>query len=110
MKYLIILGVIAIIFYLLLYWRLRHYFPVVRRIFGLTRDLYRMTKPEEGAEPVRRTRSAGGEKLVRCASCGTWVPAGRAISLKSSSATYCSTDCLEQRTAVPRQKRRTGER
>lgn len=108
MKYLIILGVIAIIFYLLLYLRLRRYFPVVRRVFGITRDLYKMTKPEEGAEPLRRTGSVVNEKLVRCAACGTWIPTGRAIVLRSS--TYCSTDCLENSTAQPRRERRTGER
>ncbi len=104
MKYLIILGVIAVIFYLLLFWRLRRYFPLARRIFGITRDIYRMTKPEEGSQPLRRTGSAGSEKLVRCAACGTWIPTGRAISLRSS--TYCSTDCLENRTAAPQRERR----
>lgn len=94
MKYLIVLGVIAIIFYLLLYWRFRHYIPVARRLFGLTRDIYRMTKGNAGrAVPRARSKSAEGERLVRCASCGTWIPSGRAVRLRGT--TYCSTDCLE---------------
>ena len=86
MKYLLILGLIALVFYFLLYWRMRRYFPVVRRIFGITRDLYRMQRGgQDPAAPVgRRAPSRAGEKLVRCAACGTWVPAGRAVILRAS--------------------------
>ncbi len=107
LKYLIALGVIAIIFYLLLYWRFRHYIPVVRRIFGLTRDIYRMTKGN-ASEAVLQARSKNreGEMLVRCASCGTWIPAGRAVRLRG--ATYCSTECLEG-TTQQRTERRSAK-
>lgn len=33
-------------------------------------------------------------KLVNCAKCGTWVPEGRAISLRGR-IYYCSSKCLE---------------
>ena len=107
MKYLVVLGIIALIFYLILFWRLRHYLPVARRIFGITRDIYRMTKSNEGAQPVARSTRGEGEKLVRCAACGTWIPAGRAVRLKS--ATYCSTSCLENAASEPRTTRRSAK-
>lgn len=111
MKYLIILGVIAVIFYLLLFWRLRRYFPLARQIFGLTRDLYRLTRNrEEGAQPVaKRSNRSEAEKLVRCASCGTWIPEGRAVRLRLGGAVYCSTNCLERAAEEPRPSRRSAK-
>jgi hypothetical protein len=107
LKYLIVLGIIALIFYLILFWRLRHYLPVARRIFGITRDIYRMTKSKEGARPVERSTRGVGERLVRCAACGTWIPASGVIRLKS--ATYCSTSCLENASVQPRPTRRSAK-
>ncbi len=110
MKYLIILGVIAIIFYLLLFWRLRRYFPLARQIFGITRDLYKLTRNREGPQEVQtRSTKSEGEKLVRCASCGTWIPEARAVRLKLGGAVYCSTQCLERAAAEPRSARRSAE-
>jgi hypothetical protein len=108
LKYLIILGIIALIFYLLLFLRLRRYFPVVRQIFGITRDLYRVTRKTEVAEPAASPKRSDGEMLVRCAACGTWIPAGRAIQLRSKSSVYCSTTCLENAAAQPRSTRRSA--
>ncbi|HEY0321671.1 MAG TPA: hypothetical protein VGC66_11985 [Pyrinomonadaceae bacterium] len=110
LKYLIVLGIIALIFYLLLYWRMRRYFPVVRQIFGITRQLYRMTRRTgDAAAPAASAKSNDGERLVRCASCETWVPAGRAIQLRSkASSVYCSTACLETAAAEPRGRRRSA--
>ena len=96
MKYLIILGVIALAFYILLFWRMRRYFPLVRKIFGLTRDIYRVTRGAEGSQPVSTQKRGEGGKLVRCASCSTWIPSSRALQLRSSASVYCSTACLEK--------------
>lgn len=109
MKYLIILGVIALIFYLLLFWRLRRYFPLARRIFGITRDLYRVTRSKEAPQQVSRSKQSGGEKLVRCSACGTWIPEGRAVQLNAAAAVYCSTSCLEDAAAQPRSARRSAK-
>lgn len=112
MKYLIILGTIALIFYLLLFWRLRRYMPVVRQIFQITRSLYRMTKGAEGA-PAPTAESSGrgvdGERLVRCASCGTWIPSARALQLRSLPSHYCSTACLENAASEPERARRSAK-
>ena len=109
MKYLIVLGAIALIFYLLLFWRLRRYLPVVRQIFGITRSLYRMTKNAKTTEPAVSSKQSDGERLVRCSSCGTWIPAGRAIQLRSKSSVYCSTSCLENAAAQPQSARRSAK-
>jgi hypothetical protein len=109
LKYLIVLGIIALIFYLLLFWRLRRYLPVARQIFGITRQLYRMTRKTEGIEHATSSKQTDGERLVRCAACGTWVPAGRAVQLRAKSSVYCSTACLEQAAAEPQSARRSAK-
>ena len=93
MKYLIITGVLAIIFYAILYWRLRPYIGVLRRILGIVREIRTMDGPRQ--EPARRAGGEAGERLTRCDTCGTWIPAARAIKLRSSNSSYCSHNCLE---------------
>jgi hypothetical protein len=107
-KYLIILGIISLLFYLLLFWRMRRYLPLVRRIFGLTRDIYRMTKNTGEPRTVAPQKRSEGGKLVRCAACGTWIPTERAIQLRAKPAVYCSTACLEKAAAEPRPARRSS--
>jgi nicotinamide riboside transporter PnuC len=110
LKYLLILGIIALIFYALLFWRMRRYFPVVRQIFSITRQLYRLTKGSQQAErPITTTKRGDGERLVRCASCGTWIPADRAVTLRAKASAYCSTSCLENAAAQPRDARRSAK-
>ena len=105
LKYLIITGVVAIIFYALLYWRLRPYIATVRRILGVVRDMRRMSEP-----PATSRREAGeaGQRLVRCDACGIWTPATRAIKLRSSASSYCSRACLETAATGSTQKRAGG--
>jgi hypothetical protein len=112
LKYLVVLGVIALIFYLLLFWRLRRYFPVARQIFSITRQIYRMTKGTGAVETPSAPTSAkrsDGERLVRCAACGTWIPSGRAVQLRAKASTYCSTSCLEDAAAEPRNTCRSAK-
>lgn len=99
MKYALILGLLAFAA-VLIYWRLRPYLKMARHVLGAVRDVRRVSTT--GQEPPGRTVGRGraaGEKLVRCASCGTWLPASRAVTLKAG-ATYCSSACLE-RAAAP---------
>ncbi len=109
MKYLIIAALLASVG-LLIYWRLRPYLNVVRRVFNLFHEARRLTRPDDtAATPAPRSATHANERLTRCASCGTWLPASRALILRSSSATYCSHACLErsvgreQKTKVGRQ-------
>ena len=97
MKYLVALLLFAAVAFLI-YWRLRPYIRAVRRVLGVVREANRM---REGAAPAsdRPQRSgrkaAAGERLLRCANCGAWTPASRAVSLRAG-ATYCSHACLER--------------
>ncbi len=96
MKYLVVLALFAAVAFLV-YWRMRPYIRGVRRLLGVFREVRRMREGAAGAEPARPapTKKAAGEKLLRCASCGTWMPASRAVSLRGG-ATYCSHACLER--------------
>jgi hypothetical protein len=108
LKYFIILGVLAIIFYALLYWRLRPYIATARRIFGIVRDIRRvsMNKPSDNSHHA----SVEGDRLVRCDACGVWIPATRAVKLRSSASSYCSHACLENAAAGSRKPKVGGGR
>lgn len=105
-KILIIGLLFAIVFALLSYWRLRPYINMARRMFGMVRDVRRMSV-NRTTEPLSRSDEASN-RLVRCEACGTWTPQGRAVRLRSS--TYCSHDCLERAaTGGERQKKVGGQ-
>jgi hypothetical protein len=102
LKYLLILLVISILF-ILLYRRLRPYIAAAQQMLGIVRDVRRMNSQQQSAEPLRRA-SASGERLLRCASCDTWVPTARALK-SSSGSSYCSRACLESATETVVRKR-----
>ena len=82
MKYLIIVVLVSIVF-VLVYTRVRPYLKLFQQVMQSFNDV----KPKT---PSRN-------KLVRCDSCGTWIPAERALSTNSGLATYCSTECFGRR-------------
>jgi len=82
MKYLIIGGLVAIIF-VLVYSRIRPYLKLFQDVVNSLN-----AQPGEKKIPSRN-------KLVRCERCGTWIPAERAMNLNSGLATYCSAECLQ---------------
>jgi hypothetical protein len=86
---------------LFVYWRLRPYIATARRVLGFFRDARRITADDAGP-PRPRAASRGGERLVRCASCSTWLPASRALTVRGSRDAYCSHACLERAAAAPR--------
>ena len=100
MKLLIVLAVLGVIF-LLIYLRLRPYIRMARQMLGVAREVGRAAGQTN--VPSTAVRSAG-DRLVRCAACETWVPASRALQLRSTSAAYCSTACLESRAEGDRRK------
>lgn len=93
MKYLLILAVLFTLF-ALVYWRLRPYIAALRRFLGFVRDLRGGVSTGNSSEPLRPAHKTS-DRLVRCASCDTWIPAARAVKLRSSSNYYCSHECLE---------------
>jgi hypothetical protein len=100
LKLLIVLAVLGVIF-LLIYLRLRPYIRMARQMFGFARGMGRAAGQASASSPAAR---GAGDRLVRCAACETWIPASRALQLRSSKAAYCSTDCLEGRAEGGRRK------
>lgn len=109
MKYLILLALLTLVA-LLVYWRLRPYIHIARRAFGAVRDVRRITRQDPSGPAPRRSPASPGERLVRCSSCGTWLPSSRALSARSSSEAYCSTSCLESSARGESRPRAAGDR
>jgi hypothetical protein len=107
-KYLVVLALFAVVA-AYAYWRLRPYIRGARRVFATLREVRRM---QEGARPAdtakkSKPKPVASERLVRCAACGTWTPASRAVRL-GASATYCSHACLERAADSPRAARKSA--
>ena len=95
MKYLLALALFAVAV-TLIYWRLRPYIEAARRLLGVVRGARGLGANEPPAAATGRTRRAA-EKLTRCASCGTWLPSSRALTVgRAARQTYCSHACLER--------------
>jgi hypothetical protein len=119
LKYLFIIALLGFLG-LLIYWRLRPYIRAARRFFGFVREVQRVNSAgmrarggTGGIDNQRQTaatrRGDAPQKLVRCATCGTWLPAARAVSMRSSpNVSYCSHECLERAADAPQQTRRSA--
>lgn len=105
MKYLLILFLL-IIFWTVVLWRLRPYIQMARRVLGMVRDV-RQVSVNQPAEPLRSSDKEG-QRLVRCASCQTWIPTSRAVKLRAQSASYCSHECLERAATEVNSRRAAG--
>ncbi|MDT7687479.1 MAG: hypothetical protein QOJ70_3672 [Acidobacteriota bacterium] len=110
MKYLFVLALFALAAFLV-YWRLRPYIRGVRRFIGVVREVNRVRASNTSAQSdiPRKTerKAAANERLARCAACGTWMPASRAVSLRAG-ATYCSHTCLERSADSPQRARKSA--
>jgi hypothetical protein len=95
-KYLFVLLLFAVVAFII-YWRLRPYIRAARRFLGVVREANRVRTSAAQSDLPRQNRreTAAAEKLARCAACGTWLPASRAVSLRAGT-TYCSHACLER--------------
>ncbi|HEX7332558.1 MAG TPA: hypothetical protein VF290_13730 [Pyrinomonadaceae bacterium] len=90
MKYLIIAALVSIVF-VLVYTRVRPYLKLIQKVvqsLNVVTDINTST--------ATRQKVASRNKLVRCDSCGTWIPAERALSLNSGLATFCSAECMSK--------------
>ncbi|HEX6624467.1 MAG TPA: hypothetical protein VF064_12200 [Pyrinomonadaceae bacterium] len=98
MKYVIVITLFAAVA-LFVYWRLRPYLKMARSVLGFVRDVQRVStgaRPEQATPPAQQQGGGAAQKLVRCSSCGTWLPSTRALALRGSNANYCSQDCVER--------------
>jgi hypothetical protein len=100
MKYLVIAALVSLAF-IFIYSRLRPYLQAIYKVITF------LNGANSSAGQSTTKNPALEHKLIRCVSCGTWIPANRAITLSSGLATYCSQDCLEKRAEV-RDKKKAG--
>ena len=107
MKYLIVAAILGAILFLL-YLRLRPYINAARRILGVFREARAMSAGQATPNAARRKPTEAEERLVRCASCGTWIPASRALTLRSTSSAFCSHACMERSAASGSTARAAG--
>ena len=108
MKYLIvavILGALCTIIYL----RLRPYIKIARRVLGVVREARGMSAGGQSADAgVRQPKTTVDARLVRCDSCGTWIPASRALKLRATSSNFCSHACMERSAGAESAPRAAG--
>jgi hypothetical protein len=107
LKYLFVLALFAIVAFMI-YWRVRPYLRGVRRFLGVVREVNRVRNAARTDLPrdTAARRAAPDEKLTRCAACGTWAAASRAVNL--GGATYCSHACLERAADSPHSRRKSA--
>ncbi len=97
LKYLII-GSLLVLLVVVVYSRLHPYIKMLGKFVGTVRTIANAGSSASGSRPGR----VDG-KLVKCTSCGTWIPAGRAVGVKTN-LTFCSTECLEKSAEGQRHK------
>jgi hypothetical protein len=98
MKYLVIAVLVSIIL-VLIYARVRPYLRLIQKVvqsFNVVTDI--------SSSVAQPQKTPSRNQLVRCDRCGTWIPAERALSLKSGLASFCSTECMEKEPATSKRK------
>ncbi|MFN2494174.1 MAG: hypothetical protein ABR501_14960 [Pyrinomonadaceae bacterium] len=93
MKFLVIAALVSLLL-LLLYSRLYPYFKILKKILNVAKTLGDSGQVSGGA--ARKSTLPVDNQLVRCVSCGTWIPSDRAIGANSRGSIYCSRECLEK--------------
>lgn len=106
MKYLVVALIIGALC-TIIYWRLRPYINLARRVLGAVREARGMNAGGQSPDAMRR-KTTGDERLVRCASCGTWLPASRALTLRATSSNFCSHACIERSAGAESAPRAAG--
>lgn len=94
MKWLIILGLLAILVIFIAV-RFRRHIQTGIYLFKMFRKMRQMNKPETREKQIETPSASGDVKLVRCAKCGSWIPQATAMKL-SKNTFYCSSKCMEK--------------
>ena len=98
MKYLIVAALVSVVF-VIVYSRVRPYLKLMRKVIDTLNSATEATATTTGTQ-----RTPSKNKLVRCDSCGTWIPAELAIHLGSGLASFCSSECLTKNSQGQQQK------
>jgi hypothetical protein len=107
LKYLIVALILGA-FLTIVYLRLRPYLNMARRVIGVVREARSMSAGQDMPGSAVRPGKAHSEPLVRCASCGTWLPASRALTLRAASSSFCSHACMERSAGESSARRAAG--
>ena len=107
MKYLIVALILGA-FFTIVYLRLRPYLSFARRVLGVVREARGVSAGQGMPDGTMKPKQATGERLVRCASCGTWLPASRALTLRATSSSFCSHACMERSAGETGTRRAAG--
>jgi hypothetical protein len=99
MKYLIIAALVSIIF-VLVYARVRPYLKLIQKVV----QSFNVVTEINTSAAATQQKTPSKNKLVRCDSCATWIPAERAMSLNSGLATFCSAECMANRSSSTERK------
>jgi ribosomal protein S14 len=91
LKYLVI-AALAVLVFIVVYSRLRPYLQLIRKVVSFLNNSAATTT----GVSQKPSNPKSERQLVRCESCGTWVPTERALKLSSGLTTYCSRECLEK--------------
>jgi len=89
LKFLVIAALFALLL-LLVYSRVYPYLNLMKKILGAMGSA--APNPNEG----RTAGALDDRKLLRCVSCGTWVPAERALGKGTGGSVFCSRECREK--------------
>ena len=100
MKILVIVALFSLLL-LLLYSRIYPYLLILKKIFGVAKTI--TDSPANAGTSGSKTAKSDG-KLVRCVSCGTWIPTERAIGAGGGRPIYCSRECIEKSAASDKRK------
>jgi hypothetical protein len=98
MKWLIILGLLAILVIFIVA-RFRRHIQMGIYMFKMFRKMRQMNKPEISEKQIENTAQASDVQLVRCAKCSSWIPQNTALKL-SRNTFYCSSKCMENTVRV----------
>ena len=99
MKYLIVGALLSIIF-VLVYSRVRPYLVLIQKVV----ESFKVVGEMNVSTTASTQKTPSQNKLVRCESCGTWIPAERALNLRSGLATFCSSECMAKKSSANQRK------
>lgn len=94
-----IIAALVSIAFVIIYSRVRPYLKLIRKVVDSLN-----VATEGSVTTASPQRSPSKNKLVRCDSCGTWIPAERALHLGSGIASFCSTECLAKNSQAKERK------
>ena len=94
MKWLIILGLLAVLLIFIAV-KFRRHIQTGIYVFKMFRKMRQMSQKAEAPEKqIDALNNSNDVPLVRCTKCGSWIPQNTALKL-SKNTFYCSSKCLE---------------